>query len=77
MQEINSLKGQHVTSPEGPGDIIETISDKVVVELESGAACLFPVTDVILDKDENHFQQYNYKAYARHELSRPLPGSHR
>lgn len=35
-------KGQRVTSPEGPGEVIEIIGDKVVIKLDSGETATFP-----------------------------------
>jgi hypothetical protein len=39
-------KGQRVTSPGGPGEVIEVIGDKVVVKLDSGETNTFPADDV-------------------------------
>lgn len=33
---MNNLKGQRVISPDGKGEVLETIGDKVVVKLDSG-----------------------------------------
>ncbi|MGZ3871505.1 MAG: hypothetical protein ACXVJD_01235 [Mucilaginibacter sp.] len=41
MDNPSIPNGQRVTSPEGPGDVIETIGDKVVVTLESGCTTTF------------------------------------
>jgi hypothetical protein len=40
------LKGQRVTSPEGPGEVLETIGDTVVVQLDNGTTSTFPSEDV-------------------------------
>jgi hypothetical protein len=40
------LKGQRITSPGGPGEVIETISDKVVVKLDSGETNTYTSTEV-------------------------------
>jgi hypothetical protein len=44
-EKMNSTalpKGQRITSPEGPGEVIEIIGDKVVVKLDSGTTATFP-----------------------------------
>lgn len=40
------LKGQRVSSPEGPGEVIEAIGDKVVVKLDSGTTGTFAMDDI-------------------------------
>jgi hypothetical protein len=40
------LKGQRVISPGGPGEVIETIGDKVVVKLDNGETSTFPSAEV-------------------------------
>ena len=36
MDEHLFLKGQRITSPDGPGEVVETIGNKVVVKLDNG-----------------------------------------
>lgn len=36
MANTALLKGQRVTSPGGPGEVVETIGDQVTVKLDSG-----------------------------------------
>ena len=43
------LKGQRVTSPEGPGEVLETSGDHVVVKLDSGDDHTFPIEEVTDD----------------------------
>jgi hypothetical protein len=40
-------KGQRVTSPEGPGEVIELIGDKVVVKLDNGETKTFPSGELV------------------------------
>ncbi|PJJ85048.1 hypothetical protein [Mucilaginibacter auburnensis] len=37
MANTALLKGQRITSPGGPGEVLETMGDKVVVKLDNGA----------------------------------------
>jgi hypothetical protein len=39
-------KGQRITTPEGPGEVIEIIGDNVVVKLDNGETKTFPSDDV-------------------------------
>lgn len=39
-------KGQRVTSPGGPGEVIEVIGDKIVVKLENGETSTFSSAEV-------------------------------
>lgn len=39
-------KGKRVTSPQGLGEVIEAIGDKVVVKLDSGENVTFPWDEV-------------------------------
>lgn len=41
-----NLKGQRVISPEGKGEVLETIGDKVVVKLDSGEVRTYPSNDI-------------------------------
>jgi uncharacterized protein YueI len=41
-----NLKGQRVISPDGKGEVLETIGDKVVVKLDSGEVRTYPSNDV-------------------------------
>ena len=49
MANTALLKGQRVASPEGPGEVLETIGDKVVVKLDSGNNVEYP-SDEITDE---------------------------
>lgn len=40
------LKGQRVISPDGPGEVIETIGDKVIVGLDNGETSTYPLAEV-------------------------------
>ena len=42
-------KGQRVISPEGLGEVLETIGDKVVVKLDNGETATFPQDDLTDD----------------------------
>jgi hypothetical protein len=42
------LKGQRITSPGGPGEVIEVIGDKVVVKLDTAETATF-FTDEVVD----------------------------
>lgn len=46
MESSALPKGQRITSPEGPGEVVEIIGDKVVVKLDSGATATFPSEEV-------------------------------
>jgi hypothetical protein len=41
-----NLKGQRVSTADGEGEVVETMGDKVVVKLDSGATTTFPADDV-------------------------------
>jgi uncharacterized protein YueI len=41
-----NLKGQRIISPDGKGEVLETIGDKVVVKLDSGEVRTYPSNDV-------------------------------
>jgi hypothetical protein len=45
------LKGQRITSPGGPGEVIETIGDKVVVQLDSGETSTYSSDEVSDDSN--------------------------
>lgn len=45
------LKGQRVTSPDGPGEVLETIGDKVVVKLDNGETETFAAEDLADDSN--------------------------
>jgi hypothetical protein len=49
MESSALPKGQRITSPEGRGEVIEVIGDKVVVKLDSGDTRSFPSDDVVDD----------------------------
>jgi hypothetical protein len=42
MDEHIFLKGQRVISPEGEGEVIDAIGDKIVVKLDHGETETFP-----------------------------------
>jgi preprotein translocase subunit YajC len=42
-------KGQRITSPGGPGEVIEVIGDKVVIKLDSGETNTFSSDEVVDD----------------------------
>jgi hypothetical protein len=41
-----NLKGQRIISPDGKGEVLEIIGDKVVVKLDSGEVRTYPSNDV-------------------------------
>lgn len=49
MANSGLIKGQKVSSPEGPGEVLETRGDKIVVKLESGTTVEYP-SDEITDE---------------------------
>jgi myosin-like protein len=49
MNESVYPKGQKICSPEGPGEVIEIIGDKVVVKLDNGETKTFPSDDIADD----------------------------
>lgn len=51
MNSTTLLKGQRITSPEGPGEVIEIIGDKVVVKLDNGETKTFLSDDVTDDSN--------------------------
>ncbi|PTR00087.1 hypothetical protein C8P68_102919 [Mucilaginibacter yixingensis] len=51
MDEHLFLKGQRITSPDGPGEVIETIGNKVVVKLDNGKTETF--SDEVVTDDSN------------------------
>lgn len=51
MDNTALLKGQRITSPGGPGEVIETIGDKVVVKLDIGETSTYPSIVVGDDSD--------------------------
>ena len=42
MDEHLFLKGQRVITPEGEGEVVDAIGDKIVVKLDSGETETFP-----------------------------------
>jgi len=42
MNEHLFLKGQRVITPEGEGEVVDAIGDKIVVKLDSGETETFP-----------------------------------
>jgi uncharacterized protein YueI len=44
--KLMNLKGQRVVSPDGKGEILETIGDKVVVKLDSGEVRTYASGDI-------------------------------
>jgi len=51
MDEHLFLKGQRVISPQGEGEVIDAIGDKIVVKLDNGATQTFLSDD--LQDDSN------------------------
>ena len=49
MESSAFPKGQRITSPDGPGEVIELIGDQVVVKLDSGATRSFPRDEIADD----------------------------
>ncbi|HTI61704.1 MAG TPA: hypothetical protein VL525_21950 [Mucilaginibacter sp.] len=46
MDEHLFLKGQRVNTPEGEGEVVDAIGDKIVVKLDSGATQTFPADEL-------------------------------
>lgn len=46
MDEHLFLKGQRVITPEGEGEVVDAIGDKIVVKLDNGRTETFPSDDV-------------------------------
>ena len=46
MDEHLFLKGQRVISPQGEGEVIDAIGDKIVVKLDNGKTGTFPSGDL-------------------------------
>ncbi len=46
MNEHLFLMGQRVVTPEGGGEVVDTIGDKIVVKLDNGHTQTFPADDV-------------------------------
>ena len=46
MDNTALLKGQRITSPAGPGEVIEIIGDKVVIKLDTGETNTYPSANV-------------------------------
>ncbi|WEA01659.1 hypothetical protein [Mucilaginibacter sp. SJ] len=42
MDSIFLPKGQRVKTPDGPGEVVELIGDKVVIKLDNGSISTFP-----------------------------------
>lgn len=51
MDEHFFLKGQRVTSPDGQGEVIDSVGDKIVVQLDNGHTETFPADQ--LEDDSN------------------------
>lgn len=51
MNEYFFLKGQRVISPDGKGEVIDAIGDKMVVKLDNGQTETFPADQ--LQDDSN------------------------
>jgi hypothetical protein len=49
MENAAFPKGQRVTSPDGAGDVIEVIGEKIVIKLENGETRTYSVDDVVDD----------------------------
>jgi hypothetical protein len=46
MDEHLFLKGQRVITPEGEGEVVDAIGDKIVVKLDKGQTQTFPSDDL-------------------------------
>ncbi|RFZ94820.1 hypothetical protein D0C36_04605 [Mucilaginibacter conchicola] len=46
-------KGQRVSTPDGKGEVLETVGDEVNVKLDSGETKTFPDDDVADDSTAN------------------------
>ena len=46
MDEHKFLYGQRVLTPSGEGEVVDTIGDKIVVKLDTGATEPFPSDDI-------------------------------
>jgi hypothetical protein len=46
MDEHLFLYGQRVITPEGEGEVVEAIADKIVVKLDRGSTQTFPSDDI-------------------------------
>jgi len=51
MDEQLFLKGQRVISPQGKGEVVDAIGDKIVVQLDNGHTETFPSAE--LQDDSN------------------------
>lgn len=51
MDEHLFLKGQRVITPEGEGEVVDVIADKIVVKLDKGPTQTFPSADLTDDND--------------------------
>jgi hypothetical protein len=51
MDEHLFLKGQRVISPEGEGEVVDAIGDKIVVKLDKGETQTFPSDDLTDNND--------------------------
>lgn len=46
MDEHLFLKGQRAITPEGEGEVVDAIGDKIVIKLDNGRTETFPSDDV-------------------------------
>jgi hypothetical protein len=46
MDERLFLKGQRVISPDGEGEVVDAVGDKIVVKLDNGQTETFPSGDL-------------------------------
>jgi hypothetical protein len=46
MDEHLFLKGQRVISPDGEGEVVDAVGDKIVVKLDNGQTETFPSGDL-------------------------------
>ena len=47
MNEHLFLMGQRVITPEGEGEVVDAIGDKIVIKLDNGHTETFPSDDVV------------------------------
>jgi len=52
MDERLFLMGQRVITPEGNGEVVDAISEKIVVKLDNGSTQTFPSDDLQDDRNE-------------------------
>lgn len=51
MNEHLFLKGQRVSSPDGKGEVIDAIGDKIIIKLDNGQTETFPSEQLLDDSN--------------------------